>query len=108
MNTHYEVHEFITWLFGLGPALLYGILLHKYWLNLCKFTQALRIMSQYSITSAQLADAFVMFVEWEGEFEEIYYQRLAYRLHFVHPCVHLSNHLAPEASRVGSPICSSQ
>jgi hypothetical protein len=108
MNTHYKAREFITWLFGLGPALLYGILPHKYWLNLCKFTRALRIMSQYSITSAQLADAFVMFVEWEGEFEEIYYQRLANRLHFVRPCVHLSNHLAPEASRVGSPICSSQ
>ncbi|KAG1788451.1 uncharacterized protein HD556DRAFT_1245179 [Suillus plorans] len=108
MNTHYKARKYITWLFGLAPALLYGILPHKYWVNFCKFTQALRIMSQYSITSAQLMDAFVKFTEWEGEFEEIYYQCLAHRLHFVRPCVHLSNHLALEASRVGSPICSSQ
>ncbi|KAG1794298.1 uncharacterized protein BJ212DRAFT_1292067 [Suillus subaureus] len=108
MNTHYKAREYITWLFGLAPALLYGILPHKYWLNFCKFTQALRIMSQYSINSAQLMDAFIKFAEWEGEFEEIYYQRLAHRLHFIRPCVHLSNHLALKASRVGSPICSSQ
>jgi hypothetical protein len=108
INTHYKAREFITWLFGLAPALLYGTLPEKYWKNFCKFTQALRIMSQYSITPVQVVEAFTLFAEWEIEFEELYYQRRVDRIHFIRPCAHLSNHIAAECCRVGSPICSSQ
>lgn len=108
INTHYKAREFITWLFGLAPALLYNVLPPKYWQNFCKFTQALQIMSQYSITPAKVTEAFTLFAEWELEFENLYYQRRADRIHFIRPCAHLSNHIAPECLHVGSPICSSQ
>ncbi|KAF8547150.1 hypothetical protein OG21DRAFT_1393469, partial [Imleria badia] len=46
--------------------------------------------------------------EGENEFELMYYQRRVDQIHFVRPCVHLTGHLAPEATRFSSPICSSQ
>ncbi|KAG2046769.1 hypothetical protein BDR06DRAFT_898584 [Suillus hirtellus] len=108
INTHYKAHEFIMWLFGLALALLYNVLPRKYWQNFCKFTQALQIMSQYSITPSQVTEAFTLFAEWEIEFKNLYYQHRADHIHFIRPCAHLSNHIAAECLHVGSPICSSQ
>ena len=65
-------------------------------------------MAQYSITPLQLQHACQLIAEWEPEFEELFYQRRVDRIPFVRPCVHLTCHLASEAARVGSPICSSQ
>ena len=104
----YKSTEWIGWLYGVAPALLYRILPDDIWRNYCKFVAALRIMSQYSITPQQLQRAHQLFAQWENEFELIFYQRRVDRIHFVRPCVHLINHLASEAARVGSPICSSQ
>ena len=107
-NSWYKAAEYITWIYSLCPALLYGILPHDLWRNFCKFVAGFRIMGQYSITPAQLQCARNYLAEWENEFEILYYQRHADRIHFIRPCVHLTNHLASEAARVGSPICSSQ
>ena len=65
-------------------------------------------MGQYSITLAQLQCAQNYLVEWENEFETLYYQQCTDWIHFIHPCVHLTNHLTLEAAHIGSPICSSQ
>ncbi|KAI6008097.1 hypothetical protein F5J12DRAFT_782341 [Pisolithus orientalis] len=65
-------------------------------------------MGQYSITPAQLKLARNYLAEWEYEFEQIHYQHHIDRIHFIYPCIHLSNHLASEAVCVGLPICSSQ
>ena len=65
-------------------------------------------MSQYNITPKEIQQACQWFCEWEEDFELLYYQRRIDQIHFVQPCVHLTNHLALEATRVGAPICSSQ
>ncbi|KAJ7039326.1 hypothetical protein C8F04DRAFT_1086450 [Mycena alexandri] len=36
INSGYKAWEFLLYFFGVGPALLYGILPEKYWLNYCK------------------------------------------------------------------------
>ncbi|KAG1822721.1 uncharacterized protein BJ212DRAFT_1477136 [Suillus subaureus] len=65
-------------------------------------------MSQYCITPAEVIDACVSFAEWEQELEEMYYQHCIDNIHFICPCVHLSNHITQEATHVGAPSCSSQ
>lgn len=107
-NSWYKATEYITWIYSLCPALLYGVLPERFWRNFCKFVAGLRIMAQYSITPLQLQHACQLIAEWEPEFEELFYQRRVDRIPFVRPCVHLTCHLASEAARVGSPICSSQ
>ena len=42
------------------------------------------------------------------EYEMIYCQRLATRIHFMRPCIHSLVHLPHEVVRLGPPICSSQ
>ncbi len=42
------------------------------------------------------------------EFETSYYQRRVGRLHFCRQSIHALLHLAPEVTRIGPPICSSQ
>jgi len=107
-NSWYKATEYITWIYSLCLALLYGILPECFWRNFCKFVAGLRIMAQYSITPSQLQCACQLIAEWEPEFERIFYQRHVDRIPFIRPCVHLTCHLASEATRVGSPICSSQ
>ena len=107
-NSWYKCTEYITWIYGLCPGLLYGILPTDVWQNFCKFVIALRIMSQYSINSSQLQKAHNLFIEWEHEYELLFYQCRADRIHFIRPCVHLTCHLASKAARIGSPISSSQ
>ncbi|KAG2337345.1 hypothetical protein BDR05DRAFT_978538 [Suillus weaverae] len=54
--------EYIMWLYYLCPALLYRILPDN-------FVTALRIMSQYRITPAQITKACQLFADWEHEFK---------------------------------------
>ena len=108
VNSWYKCAEYITWSYGLCPALLYGMLPNNVWRNFCKFVAALHIMNQYSITSSQLQLAHELFAQWEHEFEILFYQRRVDRIHFVRPCVHLTCHLVAEAAQIGSPISSLQ
>ena len=90
-NSWYKSTKYITWLYGLCPAILY-------------WTLPNRIMS---ITAQQLQLAHQLFAQWENRFELIFYQ-CHVCIHFIRPCVHLTNHLAFEAVHISSPICSSQ
>ncbi|KAF8836906.1 hypothetical protein BDN67DRAFT_991965 [Paxillus ammoniavirescens] len=67
INTGYKAWEYLLYIFGLCPALLYGILPEQYWRHFCRLLQLLI---------------------WENEFELLYYQRRVDRLHFVCPVVH--------------------
>lgn len=49
-----------------------------------------------------------MLVQFEKEFELLYYQRRVDRLHFMRPWAHSLGHLAPETVTKRPPICSSQ
>ncbi|KAN0097076.1 hypothetical protein V8E55_001522 [Tylopilus felleus] len=93
-NSWYKCTEYITWLYGLCPALLYSILPDNVWRNFCKFVAGLRIM--------KLQRAQEFFIQWERKFELLFYQRRVDRIHFVRPCIHLTCHLASEAARMGN------
>ncbi|KAJ8580934.1 hypothetical protein M405DRAFT_887586 [Rhizopogon salebrosus TDB-379] len=95
INTFYKAWEFILWLWGLGPGLLYSILPDKYWQNFCKFVRGIQ-------------EAHDCFCKWENEFEQLYYQRRGDRINFIRPCAHQSNHLAAEGFRSGPSVCYTQ
>lgn len=107
-NSWYKCTEYITWLYGLCPGLLCGILPNDVWQNFYKFIASLCIMSQYSIELAHLQRAQERFTQWENDFKLLFYQQRIDHIHFIRSCVHLTSHLASEAARIGSPILSSQ
>ena len=60
---------------------------------------------QRSIARDQLQTAHLHLI---AEFETLYVQRRADRIHFVRQSIHSLSHFAPEASRIGPGICYSQ
>ncbi|KAG1831174.1 hypothetical protein F4604DRAFT_2023567 [Suillus subluteus] len=108
INTGYKTWEFQMYIFGLGPALLYNIIPRQYWLNYCRLVRSFRLICQHSISIQELQAAHACFIQWEIDFEILYYQRRAERLHFIRPCVHQVTHLATETLQKGPPICYSQ
>ncbi|KAI0309882.1 hypothetical protein OF83DRAFT_1071358 [Amylostereum chailletii] len=108
INSGYKAWEFCLWIFGLGPALLHGILPHVYWKHFCKLVYAIRILQQHSIRAEQLPLAHRAILEFTEEFEELYCQGKPERIHFVRQCVHGLSHLAPEVMRIGPGALASQ
>ncbi|KAL6305589.1 hypothetical protein BKA93DRAFT_730891 [Sparassis latifolia] len=104
ISSGYKAKEYLTYVYGLLPALLRTILPEKYWRHFCKLVFAIRLLHKRSITATEVALVHKMLVEYENEFEELYYQRLPSRLHFCRPCVHTLGHLASEVSRLGPLI----
>ncbi|KAG5649222.1 hypothetical protein H0H81_005339, partial [Sphagnurus paluster] len=100
-SSSYKAKEYQGYFYGLGPALLFGILPHIYWENFCKIVYAIRILHQHSIPSDQLVDAQKHLVESCLEFEALYGQRRTDRLHMVRPVVHAIPHMAAETVHLG-------
>lgn len=107
-NERVQGLEFLLYLYGLGPGLLYGVLPEAYYTNYCKLVSGMRFMNQHRITLSNLQDAYLVLCDFVTEFESLYCQRLLTRIHFVRPCLHLLVHLPREVVRLGPPICSSQ
>jgi hypothetical protein len=108
ISSGYKAWEYLLYFFGLGPALLFGILPEPIWRNYCKAVRAFRILMQEEITPTELIEAHQLMTEFSNGFEELYVQRRADRIHFVRPCVHTASHFAPETTRVGPGIIVSQ
>ena len=108
ISSGYKAWEWLLYLYGLAPALLFGILPEPYYSHFCKLVRAMRIIQQYRINSADLILADHLFRSFAHEFELLYYQRREDRLHFCRQSVHALLHLASEVTRIGPPICSSQ
>ncbi|KAJ7362561.1 hypothetical protein DFH08DRAFT_910784 [Mycena albidolilacea] len=108
INSGYKAKEWQHWLFGLGPALLYGLLPHEYWLNFCKLVHVIRLLHQYSISQKSLVTAYQLILEFTYEFETLYYQRRVERLHFVRHSIHTPMHIVQEVLRVANPILYAQ
>ena len=49
-----------------------------------------------------------LLMEFIREFEELYYQRMESRIHFIQQSVHLLSHIAPETLRLGPLSCYAQ
>ncbi|KAJ7789224.1 hypothetical protein B0H14DRAFT_2627433 [Mycena olivaceomarginata] len=74
----------------------------------CKGVRANRIQMQEEITPAELLESHEMLTEFSDDFEALYCQRRADRLHFVRPSIHTPSHMPFETARVGPGIIYSQ
>ncbi|KAJ3508503.1 hypothetical protein NLJ89_g5715 [Agrocybe chaxingu] len=108
ISSGYKAWEYLTYVFGLGPGLLHGILPDKYWKNYCKLVAGVRLIHQRTITNVQLLHSHQLLVEFEMEFEKLYYQRKSSRLHFVRQSIHALLHTGPEVPRLGPGACYTQ
>ncbi len=108
INSGYKAWEWLLYLYGLAPALLYGILPELYYSHFCKLVRAMRIIQQHHIRADDLRLAGHLLRSFVEEFETFYYQRRVGRLHFCRQSIHALLHLVPEVTRIGPPICSSQ
>ena len=105
INSGYKAWEFLLYIFGLGPGLPYGVLPQPIWRSFCKLVSDIRTIYQLSTTRDQLRTAHLHLIEFTAEFETLYVQRRADRIHFVRQSIHSLSHLAPEASRIEPGIC---
>ena len=103
ISSGYKAKEYLMYAFGLAPAILYGTLPHSYWRNFCLLTSAVRLVLQRRITRKQAVDIQNRLVAFVLEFENLYCQRRADRMHFVRPCLHSLVHLGTEIVRLGPP-----
>lgn len=101
ISSGYKAWEFLTYVYGLGPALFYTILPRQYWMNFCKLVRGIRLLHQRSISSSQLIEGHQLLVQFVLEFEELYYQRKASRIHFCRQSIHALLHIGPKVTRVG-------
>ncbi|KAJ7041114.1 hypothetical protein C8F04DRAFT_1303728 [Mycena alexandri] len=108
ISSGYKAWEYLLYFYGLGPALLYGILPDKYWRNYCQFVRANRILMQEKITPSELRESNHLLTTFSDDFETHYCQRRVDRLHFVRPSIHTPSHMPGETARVGPGIISSQ
>jgi hypothetical protein len=101
ISSGYKAWEFLLYVFGLGPALLHGILPQRYWSNFCKLATGVRLLQQHSISAAQLVAAHRILLQFIEEYETLYYQRKVERLHFCRQSIHALSHLSPDTFRLG-------
>ena len=108
LTSGYKAWEFLLYLYGLAPGLLYGVLPNVFYSNFCKLVHGVRLMNQHKISRENVCGAHLALSSFAQEFEMIYCQRKQTRIHFVRPCLHTLIHLPREVVRVGPPVCSSQ
>ena len=65
-------------------------------------------MQQWVISPDDLQRGHRLLCEFAQEFEHLYYQRHADRIHFVQQSIHLLTHIASETIRIGPLSCYSQ
>ena len=108
VSSGYKAWEFLNYLYGEGPAVLYGVLPQPYYSHFCKLVRGIRIIYQHCISDDQILMAHDLLLQWCLEFEIIYVERKPERLHFVRQCVHSVTHLAKETYRLGPLSLTSQ
>ncbi|RXW12478.1 hypothetical protein EST38_g13377 [Candolleomyces aberdarensis] len=112
INSSYKSEEFCNYVYGMLPALLYGLLPDDYWMNFCKFVRGVRILLQRKMTFDEIIAAhhsllaFIIaahhsLLAFIIEFELLYVQRKPERLHFIRPCLHNLIHIGPDTLRIG-------
>jgi len=96
LTSGYKAWEFLLYLYGLGPGLLYGILPDRFFTNYCKLILGIRLMNQHRISEVNVRDAHRALLSFAQEFELFYCQCLPTCIHFVRPCMHSLVHLPHE------------
>ncbi len=108
INSGYKAWEYQQYFYGLGPTLFRHILPRKYWLNFCKLVSGVRILQHHSITFEDVLKGHRLLTAFIAEFEDLYYQRMEARIHFVRHSIHMLTHIAPETIRAGPLTCYAQ
>ncbi|KAI0058691.1 hypothetical protein BV25DRAFT_1188194 [Artomyces pyxidatus] len=85
ISSGYKAWEFLTYIFGLAPATLYGILPDQYWVNFCRLVGAVRLLHQRSITRDEILRSHARVVQFIKD-------------------IHALIHMAFETIRLG-PLC---
>ncbi|KAJ7616591.1 hypothetical protein FB45DRAFT_1105832 [Roridomyces roridus] len=101
INTQYKAWEYLMYLFGVGPALLLGILPDKYYHHYCKVVRAFRLLFQEEILPEEAVEADSLLKQFFTDFEDLYCQRRVDRMHFVCPIIHTISHMPGETIRKG-------
>jgi hypothetical protein len=108
INSRYKAWEFQLYIYGLGPVLLRHILPRPYWENYCKLVARIQVLQRPLITPQDLRSGNASLKDFVKDFEALYYQRKASRIHFVHHSIHLLTHIAPETVCAGPLACYAQ
>jgi hypothetical protein len=108
LTSGYKAWEFLLYLYGLSPGLLFGILSDAYYKNYCKLVFGMCLMNQHKISSSNVHEVLLALCSFAQEFEIIYCQHLPTQIHIVRLCMHSLIHLSQEVIHLGLPICSSQ
>ena len=96
ISSRYKAVEYLVYIFGLCPTLLYGVLPPRFYSHFCKLVFATRVIHRHHKLKDDLLAAHKAFLEFIYEFEVLYYERKLSRLHFVRPCIHALTHIVPE------------
>ncbi|KAF6741626.1 hypothetical protein DFP72DRAFT_244939 [Ephemerocybe angulata] len=104
ISSGYKAREYLSYVYGMLPGLLVGVLPDKYHKNFCLLLRGIRLILQRKITKEELILAHESLVTFCLEYEELYVQRNPERVHFVRYCIHNLLHLASETVRIG-PLC---
>ncbi|KAJ7718852.1 hypothetical protein B0H14DRAFT_2198477, partial [Mycena olivaceomarginata] len=71
INTGYKAQEYLLYLFGLAPALLFGVLPDIYWEHHRKCVRAFRLLLQEEIQPSEILEANTLLMQYSDEFEDI-------------------------------------
>ena len=83
LTSGYKAWEFLLYLYGLGPGLLYNVLPDPYYSNYCKLVYGICLMNQHNISLDNVCGANLTLASFAQEYEVIYCQRLSTWIHFV-------------------------
>ncbi|KZT18346.1 hypothetical protein NEOLEDRAFT_1047069, partial [Neolentinus lepideus HHB14362 ss-1] len=108
INSSYKAWEYIIYLYCLRPGVFYRVLPAKYWRHFCKLVFGIRLAYRRCITSVEVHQGHCALLEFEHEFELLYYRRKTCRIHFVRPSLHTLTHIFPEVKRAGPPSAYTQ
>jgi hypothetical protein len=105
INSGYKAWEFQLYVYGLCPTLLRHLLPPRYWRNFCKLVAGIRILQRPCISKQELLCGHKLLMNFAHEFEELYYQHMDSRIHFVRQSIHLLTHIALETFCVRPLAC---
>ena len=102
ISSGYKAVEYLVYIFGLCPALLYRLLPQKFYYHYCKLVFGMCVVHRTHKSKDDLLAAHQAFLEFIFEFEILYYKCEITCLHFIRPCIHALTHIVPEHFRLGS------
>ncbi|KAI5885717.1 uncharacterized protein SCHCODRAFT_01342189 [Schizophyllum commune H4-8] len=108
LTSGYKSWEFLMYFYGHCPCLLFGDLPEDYYVQVCKLIRATQVQIEEEIAVDLLFESDELMCEQSDEFEELYVQRRADRLHFVRASIHAPSHMPRETERLGPSMIYSQ